>query len=101
MPDTIFIVVRHGETHWNVEMRIQGQHDSPLTENGIAQAEALAGRLAAERIDALISSDLGRAMQTARVVPPLTGPYAPTAHRISRSEKCWIRSPSRRVSSHG
>ena len=73
MPDTIFIVVRHGETYWNVEMRIQGQHDSPLTENGIAQAEALAGRLAAKRIDALISSDLGRAMQTARVISERIG----------------------------
>src|SRR5437867_693545 len=42
-----------------------------------------------------------RAMQIARVVPPVTGPYAPTAHRISRSEKCWILSPSRRVSWQG
>ena len=66
MPDTVFIVVRHGETRWNVEARIQGQRDSPLTENGIVQAEALADRLAAERIDALVSSDLGRALATAR-----------------------------------
>ncbi len=65
---TRFIVVRHGETRWNVEMRIQGQRDSDLTENGVAQAEAIAGRLAAERVDALISSDLGRAMQTARCI---------------------------------
>jgi probable phosphoglycerate mutase len=63
---TIFVVVRHGETRWNVEMRIQGQRDSDLTENGITQAEALAQRLAGERIDALISSDLGRALDTAR-----------------------------------
>ena len=63
---TIFIVVRHGETRWNVEMRIQGQGDSPLTETGIAQARAIAERLGAERIDAIVSSDLGRAMSTAR-----------------------------------
>ena len=70
---TRFIVVRHGETHWNVEMRIQGQGDSPLTENGIAQARAIAERLAAERIDAIVSSDLGRAMQTARRIAERVG----------------------------
>jgi len=61
-----FIVVRHGETRWNVEERIQGQGDSPLTARGIAQAEAIGARLARERFDALVASDLGRAMDTAR-----------------------------------
>jgi len=65
---TIFIVVRHGETRWNVETRIQGHSDSELTGNGVAQAQALAARLAGEPIEALISSDLGRAMDTARVI---------------------------------
>ena len=62
---TRFIIVRHGETHWNVESRIQGHLDSPLTANGVAQAEAIAERLAAERFDVLVASDLGRARQTA------------------------------------
>ena len=70
---TIFIVVRHGETRWNVEMRIQGQRDSELTENGLAQAEAIAGRLATEHVDALVASDLGRAMQTARPIAARLG----------------------------
>jgi probable phosphoglycerate mutase len=61
-----FIVVRHGETRWNVEERIQGQGDSPLTERGIAQAEAIGARLARERFDLIVASDLGRAMDTAR-----------------------------------
>ncbi|HET6263983.1 MAG TPA: histidine phosphatase family protein [Usitatibacter sp.] len=60
-----FIVVRHGETRWNVEQRVQGHGDSPLTPLGAAQAEAIAARLARERFDALIASDLGRAMDTA------------------------------------
>jgi len=60
-----FIVVRHGETRWNVEERIQGQGDSPLTDRGIAQAEAIGKRLARERFDAIVASDLGRAMDTA------------------------------------
>jgi probable phosphoglycerate mutase len=61
-----FIVVRHGETRWNVEERIQGQGDSPLTDRGIAQAEAIGKRLARERFDAIVASDLGRAMDTAK-----------------------------------
>jgi probable phosphoglycerate mutase len=65
---TRFIVVRHGETQWNVESRIQGHGDSPLTDAGLAQAEAIAGRLAPERFDVLVSSDLGRAMQTASAI---------------------------------
>lgn len=65
---TRFIVVRHGETQWNVEARIQGKGDSPLTAAGLAQAQAIADRLASERFDVLVSSDLGRAMQTAGAI---------------------------------
>ena len=62
-------VLRHGETVWNREGRMQGHLDSPLTENGVAQARRqgvlLAGRdLAGFRF---FSSPLGRAMQTARI----------------------------------
>jgi 2,3-bisphosphoglycerate-dependent phosphoglycerate mutase len=65
---TRFIVVRHGETEWNVAARVQGHMDSALTPAGLAQAEAIAARLAGERFDALVSSDLGRAMQTAAAI---------------------------------
>lgn len=67
------VVVRHGETHWNVAARIQGHRDSPLTPAGEAQAAAIAGRLAGERFDRLVSSDLGRALQTARAIAGRTG----------------------------
>ncbi len=71
---THFVVVRHGETRWNIEQRIQGQGDSPLTESGRAQAEAIARRLAAEpAFDVLVSSDLGRAHDTARAIARATG----------------------------
>lgn len=60
------IVIRHGETVWNTEGRIQGHLDSPLSENGIAQAIAIGRRLAGESLDALYTSDLGRAYSTAR-----------------------------------
>jgi len=71
---TEFVVVRHGETQWNLEERIQGQGDSPLTASGRAQAEAVARRLArGERFDLLVSSDLGRAHDTARAIAAATG----------------------------
>jgi len=70
---TRFIVVRHGETEWNVAKRIQGARDSALTANGRAQAEAIGQRLARERFDALISSNLGRAVQTAERVSAHSG----------------------------
>ena len=70
---TRFIVVRHGETHWNLEERIQGHGDSALTELGLAQAGAIGRRLAGEGFDRLVSSDLGRALQTAGCIAALTG----------------------------
>jgi probable phosphoglycerate mutase len=62
---TDFVFIRHGETDWNRESRFQGQADPPLNAMGQAQATRLAQRLADERFDALISSDLLRARQTA------------------------------------
>ncbi len=70
---TRLVVVRHGETHWNVASRIQGHADSPLTAAGEAQAAAIAARLATERFDRLVSSDLGRALATARAIAARTG----------------------------
>jgi probable phosphoglycerate mutase len=70
---TRVVVVRHGQTGWNVEMRIQGHGDSHLTEEGIAQAEAIARRLEDEPCDVLISSDLGRAHETAKRVAARNG----------------------------
>ncbi len=63
---TRFIVVRHGETEWNVAARIQGHGDSPLTAMGVAQAEAVAQRLATEKFDRIVASDLARAHETAK-----------------------------------
>ena len=69
---TRFVVVRHGETQWNLEARIQGHGDSALSEKGLAQAEAIARRMVAEPFDVLVSSDLGRALQTARPIGAAT-----------------------------
>jgi probable phosphoglycerate mutase len=62
---TRLCVVRHGETAWNAEHRVQGQLDIPLNEIGLRQAEAVGRVLAEERFDAIYASDLVRARQTA------------------------------------
>ncbi len=67
MTTTLFLV-RHGETAWNVEGRIQGHLDIPLNEIGLAQADAVGRRLAGEAFDAIYSSDLIRAYLTASQV---------------------------------
>lgn len=65
---TRICIIRHGETDWNVEKRIQGHIDNPLNEVGFAQAEAAAAGLAGQAFDAAYSSDLDRAWQTAQVI---------------------------------
>jgi probable phosphoglycerate mutase len=62
---TELILIRHGETDWNLQHRFQGQIDVPLNARGLAQAQRLGVRLAAEAIDAFACSDLQRARQTA------------------------------------
>jgi len=61
-------VVRHAETEWNRERRYQGATDTPLSETGRAQAEAAARVLAAEALDAVWSSPLRRARETAEAI---------------------------------
>ena len=66
MPTTTeLILIRHGETDWNRELRFQGHIDVPLNDMGHEQARRLGLRLAGEPVQQLISSDLMRAQQTA------------------------------------
>jgi probable phosphoglycerate mutase len=65
---TRIVAIRHGETTWNVQTRIQGQLDIGLNETGRRQAQRLALACAGERLDAIYSSDLVRAWDTARAV---------------------------------
>jgi probable phosphoglycerate mutase len=62
---TQLLVIRHGETAWNAEHRIQGHLDVPLSATGLHQAARLAERLANDRVDAIYSSELARAWLTA------------------------------------
>ena len=62
---TELILIRHGETDWNVQGRFQGQIDVPLNALGQRQAQRVAERMARERVDVLYCSDLLRTRQTA------------------------------------
>lgn len=68
---TRLCLVRHGETAWNAERRIQGQLDVPLSAVGHAQARATANWLVREDFSALYSSDLSRALHTAEAAAHL------------------------------
>ena len=68
---TKILLIRHGETAWNAVRRLQGHTDIALNEEGLRQADALARALADEPIEAVVASDLQRAMQTAQAVAAL------------------------------
>ena len=70
---TRIIAIRHGETAWNVDTRIQGHLDIPLSANGRWQAARLAGALRDEAITAIYASDLTRAWETAQYVGQVHG----------------------------
>ena len=68
MEATRIVAIRHGETAWNAQSRLQGQLDIPLNALGRAQAATLAGALRDEGLVAVYASDLGRAWQTAQAL---------------------------------
>jgi broad specificity phosphatase PhoE len=70
---TIILLARHGQSDWNATRRWQGHADRPLTEKGRAQARALAARLEHIELDAVYSSDLRRASETAAEVARAQG----------------------------
>ncbi|GAB7388922.1 histidine phosphatase family protein [Bacillaceae bacterium] len=83
---TLIYLVRHGETSWNRERRIQGQSDIPLNENGIEQAKRLARRFKDVPLAAIYTSDLLRAKKTAEIVAAFHG-IVPVAFSDLRERK--------------
>lgn len=70
---TRLYLIRHGETDYNRQERIQGQSDIALNERGREQARAIAERLSGEAIDIIYTSDLSRAIETAEIITDRTG----------------------------
>lgn len=83
-PTRVF-ALRHGQTAWNAQQRIQGQLDVPLDDTGRWQAARLAQALAGEGIAAIYSSDLQRALATAQALAGATG--LPVQARASLRER--------------
>jgi broad specificity phosphatase PhoE len=70
---TRLILIRHGQTDWNLESRWQGQADVPLNSHGLEQARRVATELASAGIQVIYTSDMQRALQTAEPLARLTG----------------------------
>src|SRR2546428_13930841 len=71
---TTFYLVRHGESEANAARRFAGQSDSPLTDRGRQQAEAVAEELANEKFDRIVSSDLSRTREKTDALAKPRGP---------------------------
>jgi broad specificity phosphatase PhoE len=84
---TTLLLVRHGETDWNAEGRLQGHTDRPLSDYGRRQARELAEELAGEPLDAIYASDLARAHATAEIVGERVG--LPVTLEPDLREKDW------------
>jgi broad specificity phosphatase PhoE len=84
---TTLLLVRHGETDWNAEGRLQGHTDRPLNDFGRRQAKELADRLADEGADAIYASDLARAKETAEILGERLG--LPVVLDADLREKNW------------
>jgi broad specificity phosphatase PhoE len=84
---TTLLLVRHGETDWNAEGRLQGQIDRPLSDFGRRQARQLGETLEGEELEAIYSSDLARARETAEIVAERLG--LPVELDSDLREKDW------------
>jgi len=84
---TEILLIRHGETDWNAARRLQGHIDIPLNAEGERQAAALGQALRDEALDAIVASDLQRALQTARAVAQHRG--LPVQTDAGLRERCY------------
>ena len=92
--DQVIYFVRHGETTWNLEGRMQGHLDAPLTARGLREARrdgaALRTLIEGDAPYALIFSPMGRTRETAKIIADETRPYVPTERSDARlREVSW------------
>ena len=87
---THLLLIRHGETDWNREGRFMGRTDLPLNLDGLAQAETAASSLRGQKVEAVYTSDLQRARQTAEIVARAVGaPLLPDARLREIDQGEW------------
>lgn len=84
---TEILLIRHGETDWNTERRLQGHLDIALNAEGVRQAQALGQALRVEPLDAIFASDLSRARQTAEAIA--AGRSMPVQIEPGLRERCY------------
>jgi broad specificity phosphatase PhoE len=80
-------IVRHGETEWNAQGRIQGHSDIPLSDNGRAQAQSVARRLSGIPFSVAYTSDLSRTHETAQIILGDTGTALHTTPQLREYSK--------------
>jgi broad specificity phosphatase PhoE len=93
------ILVRHGESTWNAEELLQGQLDPPLSERGRAQSAALAAILDGAPEERIVSSDLGRARETAELLGLRPARFDPRWREIDVGE--WGGRPAAEIDAQG
>lgn len=87
-------IVRHGQTQWNVDRRLQGEMDIPLNEKGIEQAKQLHDRFSGIKFQAAYSSDLSRAHETAAIILNSKDiPIIKTSQLRETKLGCWVGKP--------
>jgi probable phosphoglycerate mutase len=99
LPPDRLILVRHGESTWNAEERLQGQLDPPLSERGREQSRALAGLFDGLPGERIVCSDLGRARETAELIGLQPGRFDPRWREIDVGE--WGGRPAAEIDAQG
>ena len=79
--------MRHGQTDWNVSLRLQGISDIPLNETGLTQAESASEKIHASDWDLILASPLQRAHKTAEIIAAKTGLDIVLVPDLVRSEE--------------
>lgn len=88
--ETFIYLIRHGETEWNRAKKLQGHQDVPLSKEGIWQAGLCGLRMREEPLDLVLSSDLQRAIHTAKhIAEPFNYPVTPFAEFRERDYGKW------------